>query len=82
MILTLPALVLLAAVLYFVARHEGWLDSMARWSENRTGRGGPGTGRRSPGQLGKRPGDADGERLEVFEEFLSSLGRDDSEEQG
>ena len=79
MILSLPVLVILAALTYFVASRAGWLDSIARW------RGRP------PSPRGRRPGtplptapsessDATPRRLEVFEEFLRSLNRDDSQD--
>lgn len=81
MLITLPVLVFAAALLYFVARHEGWLDAIARWSADwpRRPRGDGGQGRL--GARRKPPADGEGGRLEVFEEFLSSLGRDDSDEQ-
>jgi hypothetical protein len=73
MLLTLPGIVILAALLYLVASNAGWLDSAARWSK------GP-HGRRSGSTLppNKTETDASPRRLEVFEEFLRDLGRDDT----
>lgn len=81
MVLTLPFLVCAAALLYFLARHEGWLESWARRSTPRTSPPNePGKGAPQPqtATRGRRP--RRGDRLEVFEEFLSSLARDDSED--
>jgi len=79
MLLSLPFIVILAALMYFVASKAGWLDSMARWR----GRPRPPRGRRSGTPLRPSPpesSDATPRRLEVFEEFLRSLGRDDSQD--
>jgi len=72
MLLTLPAIVLLAALLYFVASRAGWLESIARWSERK-----PPSGRAIKPSPAAPKGEASARRLEVFEEFLRSLGRDD-----
>jgi hypothetical protein len=81
MILTLPALVFAAALLYFIARHEGWLDAIARWSAEGTRRPRQSGGQGRPGAPRGHPGGGDGDRLEIFEDFLSNLGRDDSDEE-
>ncbi len=77
MALTLPLIVVLAALLYLVASNAGWLEALGRRSQQK----GPGSGRRR-GPLPPTAGEdqaASRRRLEVFEEFLSNLGRDDSE---
>jgi len=69
---TLPWIVILAALLYFVASQAGWLESIGRASQGR---------RKKPRVLPPAPApkeDSAADRLEVFEEFLRSLGRDDS----
>ncbi len=77
MALTLPWIVVLAALLYLVASNAGWLEALGRRSQQR----GPRSGRR-PGPPPPKSGEDEGanrRRLEVFEEFLSNLGRDESE---
>ena len=77
MALTLPWIVLLAALLYLVASHAGWLEALGKRSQQRR----PPTARRrapAPPASGEDQG-SNRRRLEVFEEFLSNLGRDDSE---
>ena len=77
MALTLPWIVVLAALLYLVASNAGWLEALGKRSQQ----GRPGTGgRRSPPppKAGEDQG-ASRRRLQVFEEFLSNLGREDSE---
>jgi hypothetical protein len=73
-ILTLPWIVILAALLYLVASRAGWLDSLAQW--NRRPR--KPVIRRALPPTAER--DASPRRLEVFEEFLRNLGRDDTED--
>ena len=74
MLLTLPWIVILAALIYLVASKAGWLESVGRWSQRP--RRPDGAARRFP----PPPPDSNessSHRLEVFEEFLRSLGRDD-----
>jgi hypothetical protein len=73
MFLALPWIVILAGLIYLVASRAGWLESVGRWSQRpRT----PGAGRRLP-PAPPEGGEASPRRLEVFDEFLRSLGRDD-----
>ena len=77
MALTLPWIVVLAALLYFVASQAGWLEALGRRS--RQDDSGSRRRRVPPPPVA---GDVEGaarRRLEVFEEFLNNLGRDDSE---
>ena len=62
MFLTLPWIVILAGLIYLVASKAGWLEAVGRWSQRRRP---PDGGETSP------------RRLEVFDEFLRNLGRDD-----
>jgi hypothetical protein len=73
MVLTLPWIVILAGLIYLVASKAGWLESVGRWSQRPKT---PGAGRRFP-PTPPAGGEATPRRLEVFEEFLRSLGRDD-----
>jgi hypothetical protein len=77
MFLTLPWIVILAGLLYLVASKAGWLEAIARWSRRRRP---PGGGRLGPPPPPSDGGEASRRRLEVFEEFLRSLGRDDSQD--
>jgi hypothetical protein len=79
MLLTLPGIVILAALLYLVASNSGWLDSVARWSRRPRSPRGRGPGPTAPPK-GREAPDASSRRLEVFEEFLRNLGRDDSQD--
>lgn len=78
MVPTLPFLVFAAAFLYFLAAHEGWLESFARRSARRAP--GPDRDTAQAQAAAGAPRPRRGDRLEVFEEFLSSLARDDSED--
>lgn len=72
MFLSLPWIVILAALFYFVASQAGWLESIGRASQGR---------RKNLRVLPRAPTPREetaADRLEVFEEFLRSLGRDDS----
>jgi hypothetical protein len=71
MILTLPWIVVLAGLIYLVASRAGWLESLGDWWQRRR-RPGP---RLPPSPPEGR--EASPRRLEVFEEFLRNLGRDD-----
>lgn len=79
MTLLLPFIVLGAAGLYFLARHEGWLDNRASRSPRPPD---PGSGRKKP--PGDPPGgqEASADRLAVFEEFLGGFPHDDGKDQG
>lgn len=77
MVLTLPWIVILAGLLYLVASKAGWLDSIGQWSQRRNQPGG--RPRRSLPRSGEG-GEPPARRLEVFEEFLRNLGRDDSQD--
>jgi len=74
---TLPWIVVIAALLYLVASKAGWLEALGKRSQQR----GPGGSRRRPPPPGGTSDDegAARRRLEVFEEFLTNLGREDSE---
>jgi hypothetical protein len=78
MILTLPWIVILAGLLYLVASKAGWLEALGRWSQQR--RPPRGQARRMPPSP-PEGGEATPRRLEVFEEFLRSLGRDDPKDE-
>jgi hypothetical protein len=73
MFLMLPWIVILAGLIYLVASKAGWLESFARWSQRRRP---PDGGRRLPPSP-PEGGEASPRRLEVFEEFLRNLGRED-----
>jgi len=73
MLLTLPWIVILAGLIYLVASKAGWLESVGRWSQRRRS---PGVERRLPPSP-PEGGQTSPRRLEVFEEFLRSLNRDD-----
>ena len=77
MAFTLPWIVVIAALLYLVASKAGWLEALGQRSQQR----GPGGSRRRPPPPGGTSDDegAARRRLEVFEEFLTNLGREDSE---
>jgi hypothetical protein len=77
MVLTLPWVVILAGLLYFVASRAGWLDAISQWSQRRKPPGG--RPRPSPPRSGEG-GEPPARRLEVFEEFLRNLNRDDSQD--
>ena len=74
MFLTLPWIVILAALLYLVASKAGWLESISRWSPRRPP---PGGGARRVPPPPPQSGETSPSRLEVFEEFLRNLSRDD-----
>jgi hypothetical protein len=76
MALTLPWIVILAALFYLVASKAGWLEALGKRSQQR----GQVKRRRGPGEpVGPDDEGAVRRRLQVFEEFLSGLGRDDSD---
>jgi hypothetical protein len=77
MFLTLPWIVILAALLYLVASKAGWLEALARWSQRPRPPHGRPPGPPPPPRGGQG---ASSRRLEVFEEFLRNLGRDDSQD--
>lgn len=69
----IPLIALAAALLYLIASRAGWLDDLGRRQA------GPGP-RERPRVLPRARGKVDPkDRLEVFEEFLRHLGRDDSD---
>ena len=73
MFLTLPWIVILAGLIYLVASKAGWLEAVGRWSQRRR----PPAGSRRFPPSPPEGGEASPRRLEVFEEFLRNLGRDD-----
>jgi hypothetical protein len=77
MFLTLPWIVILAGLLYLLASKAGWLEAFSRWWQRPRPPGGRHLGPPGPPSGG---GEASPRRLEVFEEFLRSLGRDDSQD--
>jgi hypothetical protein len=77
MVLTLPWIVILAGLIYLVASQAGWLDSIGQWSQRR--KDPSRASRRKPPRPGEGS-DPPARRLEVFEEFLRNLNRDDSQD--